>query len=73
MTREEVNKTSPDSEKSCKAQYDNAVQAGPDTPYLWSVPSLVFPSSEGGGSWGSPAFEPMTEAPGDYVRRAPGP
>jgi quinoprotein glucose dehydrogenase len=58
MTREEVNKTSPDSEKSCKAQYDNAVQAGPDTPYLWSVPSLVFPSSEGGGSWGSPAFEP---------------
>ena len=21
---------------------------------------------------GSPAFEPMTEAPGDYVRRAPG-
>ena len=23
-------------------------------------------------SLGSPAFEPMTEAPGDYVRRAPG-
>jgi glucose dehydrogenase len=59
MTREEVNKTSPESEKTCKAQYDKVVQAGPDTPYLM-VPSLVFPSSEGGGSWGNPAFDPTT-------------
>jgi len=58
MTREEVNKTSAASEKSCKEQYDKAVQAGPDTPYMM-VPSLVFPSSEGGGSWGSPAFDPQ--------------
>jgi quinoprotein glucose dehydrogenase len=58
MTREEVNKTSPESEKACKDQYDKAVQAGPDTPYLFNVPSIVFPSSEGGGSWGSPAYEP---------------
>lgn len=60
MTREEVNKTSPESEKACKALYDTAVQAGPDTPYLLSVPSLVFPSSEGGASWGSPAFDPVS-------------
>jgi glucose dehydrogenase len=57
MTREEVNKTTPESEKACKAIYDNAVQAGPETPYMLSVPSIVFPSSEGGGSWGSPAFD----------------
>ena len=36
MTREEVNKTSPESEKACKAQYDNAVQAGPDSFIRWA-------------------------------------
>lgn len=57
MTREEVNKTSPESEKACKALYDTMVQAGPYTPY-GMVPSLVFPSSEGGGSWSGASFDP---------------
>jgi quinoprotein glucose dehydrogenase len=57
MTREEVSKISADTEKSCKAQYDKSVQAGPNTPYLM-VPSIVFPSSEGGGGWGGVSFDP---------------
>lgn len=57
MTREEVSKISPETEKTCKAQYDTAVQAGPDTPYMM-VPSIVFPSSEGGGSWSGASYDP---------------
>ena len=57
MTREEVNKTSPSSEKACKALYDKMVQSGPYTPY-GMVPSLVFPSSEGGGSWSGASYDP---------------
>jgi quinoprotein glucose dehydrogenase len=59
MTRDEVSKISPETIKSCQAQYDNAVQMGPNTPYLM-VPSLVFPSSEGGGSWSGASFDPTT-------------
>lgn len=35
----------------CTELYDRSVQAGPHTPY-GMLPSLVFPGSEGGGSWG---------------------
>jgi len=58
MTREEVSKISPETEKTCKAQYDKAVQAGPNTPY-GMMPSLVFPSSEGGGNWAGASFDPQ--------------
>jgi glucose dehydrogenase len=57
MTRDEVSKISPETIKTCQAQYDNAVQMGPNTPYLM-VPSLVFPSSEGGGSWSGASYDP---------------
>jgi quinoprotein glucose dehydrogenase len=58
MTREEVSKISPETEKTCKAQYDKLVQMGPYTPY-GMTPSLVFPSSEGGGSWSGASFDPV--------------
>lgn len=57
MTREEVSKISPETEKTCKEQYDHLVQMGPYTPY-GMTPSLVFPSSEGGGSWSGASFDP---------------
>ena len=57
MTREEVSKISPETMKNCQTQYDKAVQEGPNTPYLM-VPSLVFPSSEGGGSWSGASWDP---------------
>ena len=59
MTRDEVAKLSPESTADCLAQYDKAVQEGPNTPYLM-VPSLVFPSSEGGPTWGGPAYDPKS-------------
>lgn len=59
MTREEVSKISPAAEKSCQAQFDNLVQEGPFTPY-GILPTLVFPSSEGGGNWGGVSFDPNT-------------
>jgi quinoprotein glucose dehydrogenase len=57
MTRNEVSRISPETIKTCQEQYDQAVQMGPNTPYLM-VPSLVFPSSEGGGSWSGASFDP---------------
>ena len=57
MTREEVSKISPETEKTCKEQYDRLVQMGPYTAY-GMTPSLVFPSSEGGGSWSGASFDP---------------
>lgn len=40
----------------CTTLYDRSVQAGPYTPY-GMLPSLVFPGSEGGGSWSGVAVD----------------
>lgn len=57
MTRDEVNKTTPESAKTCTEQFDRLVHKGPYA--LYGIqPSLVFPSSEGGGGWGGSAFDP---------------
>ena len=58
MTREEVSKVSAESEKTCTEQYDKVVQMGPYTAY-GMMPSLVFPSSEGGGNWAGASFDPQ--------------
>ena len=57
MTRKEVSKISPEAEKYCTDLFDKSVNMGPYTPY-GMVPSLVFPGSEGGGSWGGVAADP---------------
>jgi quinoprotein glucose dehydrogenase len=57
MSRKDVAKLSPDSEKYCLDLYDKSVNMGPHTPYMM-VPSLVFPASEGGGGWSGEAFDP---------------
>ena len=56
MTRDEVSKISPESAATCAAQFDKLVQRGPYTPYGMKS-TLVFPSSEGGGSWSGVAFD----------------
>jgi len=53
MTHEEVNKTSRESEKACKALYDTLVQSGPYTPY-GMVPSLVFPAPKAAAAGRAP-------------------
>ena len=60
MTREEVSKISPATEKACKALFDKYVQAGPATPYNF-IPSLSFPSSEGGGTWAGATYDPTRQ------------
>ena len=40
----------------CMTLYDRSVQSGPFTPY-GMLPSLVFPGSEGGGSWAGSAID----------------
>ena len=57
MTRKEVSKISPQTEKYCTELFDKSVNMGPYTPY-GMVPSLVFPGSEGGGGWGGAAGNP---------------
>jgi glucose dehydrogenase len=57
MTRNEVSKISPATEKTCTEQFDKLVTMGPFTPYGME-PSMVFPSSEGGGGWGGVSFDP---------------
>ena len=57
MTRKEVSKISPEAEKYCTELYDKSVNMGPYTPY-GMLPSLVFPGSEGGGSWAGVAADP---------------
>jgi quinoprotein glucose dehydrogenase len=57
LTREELSTLSPAATKACQALYDGAVQEGPYTPHLM-VQSLLFPSNEGGGSWGGATFDP---------------
>jgi quinoprotein glucose dehydrogenase len=56
MTRKEISKISPEAEKYCTEVFDKSVNMGPYTPY-GMVPSLVFPGSEGGGSWGGVAAD----------------
>ena len=60
MTRKEVSKISPEAEKYCTELFDKSVNMGPYTPY-GMLPSLVFPGSEGGGSWAGVAADPTRE------------
>ncbi|MFO7287095.1 MAG: PQQ-binding-like beta-propeller repeat protein [Gammaproteobacteria bacterium] len=57
MDRDEVwTEYSEEHTKYCTELYDRSVQAGPHTPY-GMLPSLVFPGSEGGGSWSGVAVD----------------
>jgi quinoprotein glucose dehydrogenase len=60
MTRSEVSRISPETEKYCTELFDKSVNMGPFTPY-GMVPSLVFPGSEGGGNWGGVAANPQLD------------
>jgi quinoprotein glucose dehydrogenase len=60
MTRQEVSKISAEAEKYCTDLFDKSVNMGPYTPY-GMLPSLVFPGSEGGGSWAGVAANPTLD------------
>jgi quinoprotein glucose dehydrogenase len=57
LSREEVANLSPESHKFCLDIYDKVLQAGEGTPYSM-VPTLVFPSSTGGGTFAGATYDP---------------
>jgi quinoprotein glucose dehydrogenase len=57
MSRDEVANLSPESHKFCLDIYDKVLQAGEGGPYSM-VPTLVFPSSTGGGTYAGATYDP---------------
>ncbi len=57
LSREEVANLSPESHQYCLNIYDKVMQAGEGTPYSM-VPTLVFPSSTGGGTFAGATYDP---------------
>jgi quinoprotein glucose dehydrogenase len=57
LSRDEVANVSPESHKFCLDIYDKVLQAGEGTPYSM-VPTLVFPSSTGGGTFAGATYDP---------------
>ena len=57
LSRDEVANLSPESHKYCLALYDKVLQAGQGGPYSM-IPTLVFPSSTGGGTFAGATYDP---------------
>jgi len=57
LSRDEVANLSPESHKFCLDLYDKVLQAGPGGPYSM-IPTLVFPSSTGGGTFAGATYDP---------------
>jgi quinoprotein glucose dehydrogenase len=59
MTRDEVSKVSPESQKYCTELFDKLVNKGMYTP-AGLEPTLMFPGYHGGGNWSSASFDPAS-------------
>lgn len=59
MTRAEVSKVSPESERYCTGLFDKLSNKGPYTP-AGLEPTLMFPGYHGGGNWSSGSFDPVS-------------
>ena len=57
LSRDEVANLSPESHQFCLDIYDKVLQAGEGGPYSM-VPTLVFPSSTGGGTFAGATYDP---------------
>jgi glucose dehydrogenase len=57
LSRDEVANLSPESHRYCLDIYDKVLQAGEGGPYSM-VPTLVFPSSTGGGTFAGATYSP---------------
>jgi membrane-bound PQQ-dependent dehydrogenase (glucose/quinate/shikimate family) len=57
MTRSEISRVSPESEKYCTELFDKLVNKGMYTP-AGVEPTLMFPGFHGGGNWSSGSFDP---------------
>src|SRR5690349_23415715 len=59
MTRNEISKVSPDSERYCTELFDKLTNQGLYTP-AGLQPTLMFPGYHGGANWSSASFDPST-------------
>jgi len=59
MTRDEISKVSPESERYCSELFDKLSNKGPYTP-AGLKPTLMFPGYHGGGNWSSASFDPVS-------------
>jgi glucose dehydrogenase len=57
VTKDELMKRTPESEKFCSDWFSKLRQEGPFTPF-GLTPSLLMPGSMGGGDWGGVSFDP---------------
>jgi quinoprotein glucose dehydrogenase len=58
MSRAELAKLTPEHQKYCEELLDRAPHFGGPFTHYSSQPSVVFPSSIGGGNWNPPSFDP---------------
>ena len=59
MTRAEVSRVTPESERFCTALFDRLVNKGLYTP-VGLQPTLTFPGFHGGGNWSGGSFDPAS-------------
>ena len=59
MTRAEVSRVTPESERFCTALFDGLVNKGMYTP-VGLTPTLNFPGFHGGGNWSGGSFDPAS-------------
>ncbi len=59
MTRAEVSRVTPESERFCTALFDRLVNKGLYTP-VGLTPTLTFPGFHGGGNWSGGSFDPAS-------------
>ena len=60
MTRAEVSKVSPESQRYCTELFDKLRNSGPYTP-AGLEPTLMFPGYHGGANWSSASFDPASD------------
>jgi quinoprotein glucose dehydrogenase len=59
MTRDEISKVSPESQRYCTELFDKLTNNGPYTP-AGLKPTLMFPGYHGGGNWSSASYDPAS-------------
>jgi quinoprotein glucose dehydrogenase len=59
VTRDELSRVTPESEKYCRELYDSATTRGMFTPWGLKL-TLVLPGTLGGATWSGGAFDPRT-------------
>jgi membrane-bound PQQ-dependent dehydrogenase (glucose/quinate/shikimate family) len=59
LTRDEISRVSPESERYCTELFDKLVNKGMYTPG-GVEPTLMFPGFHGGGNWSGGSFDPVT-------------